>query len=363
MKWKLSFSFVTALFLAYLSAAFGATDDGNSPSSVSQPTIVSLIQNVNNAIQLGVQINGQFTYPFIFTADPQPTNGITTSSTGLISGTPSQAADQNVRITVKDSNGKLVGTYPIVLHVTNALTVILGSGGNSPLHSANDSPPVNEKTKLAVNPVYEGGDTVSGNSGTAKSIVKISCNPIPAAEGVFKCDPDSSTRVVTDDKGSFSYQLNTPLYKGDQISVSTGSNDLQKVLVQRAPKFLGEEMRAIIGYQQTGASSSDFVQNWFLDFYISRPLAFQRKTEGDHVKWRWWGNVRVASFPQPGNQSLADLASDLPKQIGTLKLNQLAQGAEFLSGLEFKPWKSFPFRGFSENTRQVFSLGFIAGFG
>src|SRR5579885_3674307 len=46
-----------------------------------------------------------------------------------------------------------------------------------------------------------------------------------------------------------------------------------------------------------------------------------------------------------------------------LKLNQLAQGAEFLSGLEVPLFQSFPFRGESENTRQVFSLGLVAGFG
>jgi hypothetical protein len=131
--------------------------------------------------------------------------------------------------------------------------------------------------------------------------------------------------------------------------------------------LFGEELRAIVGYQQSGASSSNFNQNWFLDFYISRPLAFgiysENNGEGIDHKWRWWGNVRIASFPQPGNQTLADVATGFTAQLGALKLNQLAQGAEFLSGFEWIPLRSFPFRGLSENSRQSFTLGFVAGFG
>jgi hypothetical protein len=53
----------------------------------------------------------------------------------------------------------------------------------------------------------------------------------------------------------------------------------------------------------------------------------------------------------------------LPAEVGKLKLNQLAQGGEFLAGLEDVFYKTPSVRGFSENTRQVFTLGFIAGFG
>lgn len=80
-------------------------------------------------------------------------------------------------------------------------------------------------------------------------------------------------------------------------------------------------------------------------------------------RWRWWGNVRVASYPQAGNQALADLATGLATQLGSVKFNQLAQGAEFLTGLECDFLSSRAFRGFGENTRQRFHLGFIAAFG
>lgn len=386
--------------------------------SAAKATTITVLQNENNAVQLAIQINGQFVYPFTFTADPQLSNGITITPSGLISGTPSKADDQSTEITVADSNGKIVAKYAIVLHVASSVTVVLGSNANGgrPQSPIEDPRKQSAADTLTIDPVYVGGDTVTGTakpessvgagsqkngggkvqsdgsgasqdstkdgSGASNSqhpaqqasggtVVTITCAPNPDKpkpngkneEVEDGCKDKMSATVLTDKTDSFSYQFNRSLYEGDTVSVSIGSGKPLTNVVQKPPILLGEDMRAIVGYQQTGASSSDFTQNWFLDFYISRPLALLRKSEGNRVKWRWWGNVRVASFPQPGNQTLADLASSLPSQLGALKLNQLAQGAEFLSGIEFQPFRSFPFRGFSENTRQVFAFGLIAAVG
>ena len=366
-------AFLSALFC--VSPAVCAGDDVKVARSAPKPTVIPLLQNSNNVVQLRAHIDGQFSYPFVFASEPAPANGLKLSATGIVSGTPSEAADQTLRITITDADGKLVASYPVVLHVSNAITVILGPADKPTAPPEGDPPPVSATTKLVVNPVYEHGDTVSGTSGAANSVLAITCTTPEAIghspkkenekenEDTQKCNDAGTARASSDDKGLFSYRFAMPLRVEDLVSVSSGSGDRQDVPVQPAPKVLGEDMRAIVGYQQAGASSSDFQQNWFVDLYISRPLRFQPNHEGKEVLWRWWGNVRVASFPQPGNQSVAELASDLPAQIGALKLNQLAQGAEFLSGLEFKPWRSFPFRGFSENTRQVFTLGLIAGAG
>lgn len=392
--------------LACLSAV-GAQDD-NSISKPTQHTVVPLVQGVENSVQLALHINGDFTYPFVFSVDPQPTNHIEISGSGQISGTPSAGPDQELTVTIEDNNGKTVATYPLLLHITDPtkpLTVVLGSGAPLPPPSTADEARPESTTSILVNPVYQGGDTVSGQvlpavaavsadnpqtQPSAKSqnassgapvtpaqpsaangqkatanpaVVTIKCKPGENAN--TGCDSNLRAQVLSDKDGSFSYQFHAPLYAGDQVTVSSGSAQQgQTVSVQIPPNLFGEEMRAIVGYQQAGASSSDFQQNWFLDFYISRPLAFLRRTEGTQPPWfRWWGNVRVASFPQQGNQSLSDIVTGLPTQIGALKLNQMAEGAEFLSGIELEPWRSFPFRGFSENSRQIFSLGIIAGFG
>lgn len=375
MKLNVWFCAASLSALLCISPALRAGDDVKSASSAPKSTVVPLLQNSNNVVQLGARIDGQFSYPFTFASDPPPANGLKLSAAGVVSGTPSETGDQALRIVITDSDGKLVASYPVVLHVTNAITVILGPADKPTTPPADDPPPVTATTKLVVNPVYEHGDTVTGNSGAANSVVAVTCKSSGAIEqspkkeskgeneDTQKCNDVGTARATSDDRGLFSYRFATPLNAEDLVSVSSASGDRQDVPVQPAPKVIGEDMRAIVGYQQAGASSSDFEQNWFVDLFISRPLGFQPKHEGKDVAWRWWGNVRVASFPQPGNQSVAELASDLPAQIGALKLNQLAQGAEFLSGVEFKPWRSFPFRGFSENTRQVFTLGLIAGAG
>jgi hypothetical protein len=393
---------VSSLFgiCAFSQHSLRPASEGPGPVAATDPAAVSatrlvLLSNANNSVQLGVQVNGQFAYPFTFAANPGLTNGISISENGVVSGTPSKSDEQAIEITVTDSNGKLVAQYPIVLHFAGSIPVMLGSGSVAvAVRSAPKDPPKDRaENTLFTDPIYAGGDTVTGtvkaaaapngappDAAAAKKsgggeIITIECkpnqDPKPNQHRGKQDDPDkergcafrSTATAVTDKNNAFSYQFNRPLYEGDTVSLFSGSSAVQKIQVRKPPLLLGEEMRAIVGYQQTGASSSVFTQDWFLDFYISRPLALLRKAEGGHVKWRWWGNVRVASFPQPGNQTVGEVASGLAAQVGALKLNQLAQGAEFLSGVEFQPFKSFPFRGFSENTRQIFSLGFIAGAG
>jgi hypothetical protein len=71
--------------------AAGATNLSDS-NLQAQRTTVPLLQGVNNSIQLGIEVNGQFSYPFVFTVDPQPTGEIHISSSGLITGFPSQVS-------------------------------------------------------------------------------------------------------------------------------------------------------------------------------------------------------------------------------------------------------------------------------
>jgi hypothetical protein len=97
------------------------------------------------------------------------------------------------------------------------------------------------------------------------------------------------------------------------------------------------ESRAVAGYHQAGASSADFAQNFFFDFFIIRGLG-----SGEHVfdnRSNLWGNVRIASAPQQaatGEMRVSDFAANPQGAAGNLKVNQLAQSAEFQVGLEFK---------------------------
>src|SRR2546430_14411199 len=73
MKSKYSLVLLGALPLFGGSGTWGA-DDLKAIRSAPEPTVVSLLQNANNAVQLGAQIDGQFSYPFTFASDPSPTN-------------------------------------------------------------------------------------------------------------------------------------------------------------------------------------------------------------------------------------------------------------------------------------------------
>ncbi|MBI4873591.1 MAG: hypothetical protein HY822_03040 [Acidobacteria bacterium] len=89
------------------------------------------------------------------------------------------------------------------------------------------------------------------------------------------------------------------------------------------------ESRATVGFQQTGASSAASRQAFFFDFFILRALGQGADVAG--AQWNLWGNVRVASVPQQINSPVARLSA------GALNVNQLAQSAEFVTGLEYRP--------------------------
>src|SRR5579864_3741066 len=71
------------------------TADAKTNVEVAPTTRIVFLSNTNNSVQLGVLVNGQFTYPFRFTASPRLTSGISISESGVLSGTPSKTDEQN----------------------------------------------------------------------------------------------------------------------------------------------------------------------------------------------------------------------------------------------------------------------------
>jgi hypothetical protein len=121
-------------------------------------------------------------------------------------------------------------------------------------------------------------------------------------------------------------------YKGETdvtVRVTVGGNPPVDVPVKirDCTNLRGEVVRAIVGFEQLGASGSASDQNFLFDFFITRPVG------NPHV--RWWGNVKVASFPQQVNTQLVTFGQQFAATFGKLKVNQLAQSAEFLTGPEF----------------------------
>ena len=88
-----------------------------------------------------------------------------------------------------------------------------------------------------------------------------------------------------------------------------------------------EVLRAMFGFEQAGASGAASGQNFVFDLFLSRPVLSARI--------RWWGDVKVAGFPQQVNSQIAQFAQQFSSSFGGLTVNRLAASAEFATGPEF----------------------------
>jgi len=88
-----------------------------------------------------------------------------------------------------------------------------------------------------------------------------------------------------------------------------------------------EVIRAIVGLEKTGASGTAGSENFVFDFFITRPAL------GPRV--RWWGDVKVEAAPQQVNSQWVNIEQQFAAAYGDLKVNQLAQSVEFITGPEF----------------------------
>lgn len=125
--------------------------------------------------------------------------------------------------------------------------------------------------------------------------------------------------------------------------------------------------RAVVGYQQAGAASADFEQSYFFDLFVSQTFPFLQKINPDFgERWRVWGAIRSISAPQSGNVTIGGLANNLVTNISNLKANEAARVFDYLGGVEvrlprFSNNSLLP--SFDRDTKQKFSLSFIASFG
>jgi hypothetical protein len=95
------------------------------------------------------------------------------------------------------------------------------------------------------------------------------------------------------------------------------------------------EARAIVGYHQAGASSANFTQNFFFDFYINRVLSKYQPWDKNE-RWSLWGDVRIASTPQQVTTDVGTFVTNFGTEVSKVPVNQLAQSADFDTGLEFR---------------------------
>lgn len=122
--------------------------------------------------------------------------------------------------------------------------------------------------------------------------------------------------------------------------------------------------RAIVGFEQVGGSATDSTQKPFLDFFFGAPIG--RQSGGQPHRVQLWGNARIASFPLESDPTaLSAFTSGFLNTTSGLKINKIAQGFDFLAGMDIRliPLNDKPYFSLIPGTRQRSSVSFIASFG
>jgi len=121
--------------------------------------------------------------------------------------------------------------------------------------------------------------------------------------------------------------------------------------------------RAVIGYQQAGASATEFEQNYFFDLYVSQTLPFRQKINPDFgERWRTWGAIRAISAPQSGNVTIGGLTTNFVTNVSNLNAGDAARVFDYLGGVEYRlPWfgNNALLPSFDRDTKQKFTLSLI----
>ncbi len=153
-----------------------------------------------------------------------------------------------------------------------------------------------------------------------------------AAQTTWKVDDNSATVSAAMGGSTVLTVKGQPSDREFTVTATAGSakDTVTIVVPDECAGFAGKEevVRANLGFEQVGASGTSSSQNFLFDFFISRPTPLSRYV-------RWWGDVKVASFPQQINTSLVTFEPQFASTFGGLKVNQLAENAEFLTGPEF----------------------------
>lgn len=132
------------------------------------------------------------------------------------------------------------------------------------------------------------------------------------------------------------------------VTARKGGNDTATYALHVGPQcreeYDGDMTRVTIGYEQIGASGLESTQKYAFDFFVTRPVPIPplkwlearglRPYFGSPLKW--WGEVRVGSYPQQVSTEAAAFGTGFFTSSGKLPVNKLVQTAEFTSGPELR---------------------------
>lgn len=124
-------------------------------------------------------------------------------------------------------------------------------------------------------------------------------------------------------------------------------------------EHIGEIVRLIGGFEQSGAASAGNQQNFFGDLYVSTPLPV--KLSGRSL--RIWGYLRTSTVPVQISSTFKDFTGTFAEEFGKVKVNEIAKSIEYAVGLEIPLLESGLFTGLDRGAKQKFTVSLLGGFG
>ena len=198
--------------------------------------------------------------------------------------------------------------------------------------------------------------------------IQVRGSVLPPAEVGATFDPDPLT--FTDSQTSSTLFIGVPVstppqsFKAHLTATTTSgpASDYKDVDITVGP--VGDATRILLGLEQSGAAAASSTMKFFMDFFISRPLFQAHSSSLLGSPHHWWGDVRVGAVPLQTSTSVSSIGAGLTQLARGLKLNELAQAAEFQTGYEYQrpSWRGGPFTPLVHD-HEYTGLGLIASVG
>ncbi len=332
--------------------------------------------------------------PYSYSATGLPKGLSLDSTSGAISGVPlEQQSPALFSVSVKDKNGasnSFAFALPIqpaaiqldTSNIASAASITLDNGGPSATQQEPQAPQPamqNQQGQAASAKPAAGGATFTltpdSSSKTIASSpltftitgggcsgdIALSTDGLPAGvTGTLK--PTSISGSAT---STLTLTTDMTLAEAANFSVTGKCGDTTKTLALTLIGPIGTLTRAMLGLEQSGASSSSATDKLFFDIFHSHPLGKPDAKSGPFGSAnRLWGLVRIGTTPIQTTAAISSLPSNLTTQAKALTLNQLAQSGEFQLGYErqLHALKGGPFASLIHD-KEWTSFGFLVGGG
>jgi hypothetical protein len=143
--------------------------------------------------------------------------------------------------------------------------------------------------------------------------------------------PGNNEITVSDSTNSNVSKLTTVTFEPDPKSVAADQEEF-------VDRFSSIYTRAIVGFEQSGASAAASKQKPFLEFFWNPPIS---TSEDQAAPYRFvypraslWGSVRLTSVPRQISSPLVTFAPGFLSPVNEANVNDLVQGFDFLAGAE-----------------------------